>query len=196
MRNSKFQKKRVPLFIALALCLALPAMVFAQSDNGTINGSVKDPSGANVPDATVVVRNQSTGTERTTVSNNDGLYSVTNIPPGVYNVSVTASGFKKFDSLSNKLDPSSTLAVNAILSIGAATETVEVSAAATQMQTESASVQTLVGRRQIEALELPGRNPVGLASLVPGARGGALTGLAFAFNQGPSNFNGSRNPEN
>src|SRR5207253_4510187 len=64
------------------------------------------------------------------------------------------------------------------------------------LQTESASVQKLVTREQIDALELNGRNPVGLAALAPGARPGNAAGLSFQFSQGPSNFNGSRNPEN
>jgi hypothetical protein len=195
MRKSNFTKF-LSLCAALAICIVFSIAAFAQSDNGTITGTVRDPSGAAVPNATVVVRNQATGYERTVTSNGDGLYSVTNIAPGLYNVSVNAAGFKKFEANNNKLDPSSTLAVDVPLSIGAATETVEVSAAATQLQTETASVQKLVTREQIDALELNGRNPVGLASLVPGAKGGNLSGLSFNFTQGPSNFNGSRNPEN
>ncbi|HEY7306607.1 MAG TPA: carboxypeptidase regulatory-like domain-containing protein [Bryobacteraceae bacterium] len=182
--------------LALAVCLALSTIAFAQSDNGTINGAVHDPSGATIPNAQVQVTNAASGSVRTVNTNQGGLYSVTNIPPGMYNISVTASGFKKFDSTGNKLDPASTLEVNATLQLGAATETVEVSAAATQLQTETASVQKLVTRQQIEALELNGRNPINMASLVPGARGGNISGLSFNFNQGPSSFNGSRNPEN
>jgi hypothetical protein len=64
------------------------------------------------------------------------------------------------------------------------------------LQTESATVQELVTRQQIDSLELNGRNPVGLAALVPGARSGTLANLTFNFSQGPANFNGSRNPEN
>jgi hypothetical protein len=188
---------KITRLVALLACTTLFSIAaFGQSDNGTINGTVTDPAGAQVPNATVVVKNQASGTERTVTTNADGLYSVTNIPPGVYTVTVTASGFKKFDSTNNKLDPSSTLAVNVPLQLGTATETVEVSAAATRLQTETATVQKLVTREQIDSLELAGRNPVGLASLVPGARGGNLSGLSFNFSQGPSNFNGSRNPEN
>ena len=83
-----------------------------------------------------------------------------------------------------------------MLTLGAATETVEVTAAAAILQSESASVQNMVTRQQIDALELNGRNPVGLAVLVPGARGTTAASLSFNFSQGPSNFNGSRNPEN
>jgi hypothetical protein len=181
---------------ACVLALLFSAFAVGQSDNSTINGSVHDPSGATVAGATVTVRNEGSGTERSVTSKQDGFYSVTNIPPGTYTISVTSQGFKKFESTSNKLDPSSTLEVNASLQLGSSTETVEVTANATQMQTESASVQKLVTRQQIDALELNGRNPVGLASLVPGARGGNLAGLSFNFNQGPSSFNGSRNQEN
>ena len=171
------------------------AVAFSQSDLGTIQGIVKDPSGASVPRAKITVRNQA-GLERTATSNDSGNYSVTNIPPSVYSVVVEAQGFKKFESTNNKLDPSSTLGIDATLTVGAASETVEVSATAVTLQTESASVQSLITREQIDSLELNGRNPVGLASLVPGARGGNLSGLSFNFTQGPANFNGSRNPEN
>ncbi len=180
----------------LAQCMIFSSRAFGQSDNGTINGSVKDPSGASVIGATVTIKNQANGGERSTVTNGEGLYSITNIPSGTYSISVDAKGFKKFESSSNKLDPSSTLAVNATLQIGSSTETVEVLASATTLQTETASTQSLITRQQIDALELNGRNPVLLASLVPGAHGGNLAGLSFNFDQGPSNYNGSRNPEN
>jgi hypothetical protein len=172
---------------ALAFCLLLvfsSVALYAQSDLGTITGFVKDPSGASVPGAKVTVRNQ-TGLERQATTNESGYYTITNIPPALYTVTVEAAGFKKFESSNNKLDPASQLGLDATLVVGAATETVEVSASAVTLQTESASVQKLVTREQIDALELNGRNPVGLASLVPGARGGNLAGLSFGFTQGP-----------
>ena len=192
-----FLSKSVYVCLAIAILAMFSGSGFAQSDLGTINGTVRDPSGAAVPNAKVVVKNQANGTERKVTTNGQAaFYSVTNIPPGMYNVSVTASGFKKYESNNNKLDPSSTLAVDTLLTLGSASETVEVSAAATQLQTETASVQKLVTREQIDALELNGRNPVGLASLVPGARGGNLSGhLSYNFTQGPSQINGARTAE-
>src|SRR5438552_7237475 len=184
-------------FIRAALLVALASLaLFAQSDLGSITGFVKDPTGATIPNATVTVRNEATGAERKATTNESGSFTVTNIPAGFYTVDVEAKGFKKFQSAHNKLDPSATLSVDASMTVGAASETVEVTATAVALQTESASVQKLITRQQIDALELNGRNPVGLASLVPGARGGNLAGLSFNFTQGPSNFNGSRNPEN
>jgi hypothetical protein len=183
------------MVLTVLLTVVFGTLAFAQSDLGSIQGFVRDPSGAIVPNAKVTVRNE-TGLERSTTTNASGYYTITNIPPGYYAFTAESPGFKRFESTSNKLDPSATLGVDAVLTVGAATETVEVVATATQLQTESASVQRTVTRQQIDALELNGRNPVGLASLVPGARGGNLAGLSFGFSQGPSNFNGSRNPEN
>src|SRR6185437_562797 len=150
----KFLSKILYVCLASAVLAMFSGIAFAQSDLGTINGTVRDPSGAAVPNATVTVKNQANGSERSATTNQGGLYSITNIPPGMYNVSVTASGFKKYESSNDKLDPASTLAVDATLALGSATETVEVSAAATQLQTETASVQKLVTREQIDALEL------------------------------------------
>ncbi len=179
--------------VAFALLL-LAVCAFAQSDLGTIQGFIKDPSGATVPNARVTLRNQ-TGLERQVTTNENGFFVVTNIPPGYYAVTVEAAGFKKFESSNNKLDPSATLGLDASLTVGAASEVVEVTATASSLQTESATVQKVVSRQQIDSLELNGRNPIFMANLVPGARGGNLAGLSFNFSQGPSNLNGARTPE-
>ena len=185
---------RINWWLATML-LVSAAFLAAQSDLGSISGFVRDPSTATVPNAKVTVKNQS-GLERQVTTNESGYYTITNIPPGLYSLSVEAAGFKKFESTGNKLDPSSNLALDATLTVGATNETVEVVASAAVLQTESASVQQLVNRQQIDALELNGRNPIFMSNLVPGTRGGNLAGLSFNFSQGPANFNGSRNPEN
>ena len=183
--------------IALSLGMALILVSFlavAQSDLGSISGFIKDSSGATVPNAKIVVTNQS-GLQRQASTGEAGYYTITNIPPGLYTLTAEAPGFKKFESTANKLDASSNLVLDATLTVGAATETVEVSATAVQLQTESATVQRNVTRQQIDSLELNGRNPIFMANLVPGTRGGNLAGLSFNFSQGPSNINGARTPE-
>ena len=187
-----FSRSLLMIFCGLLYVVSLSA----QSDVGSITGFVRDPSGATVPNAKVTVRNEATGVERVATSNESGFYTVTNIPSALYTVTAEASGFKRFESAHNKLDPNSTLAVDAALTVGAATETVEVTASPQQVQSESAAVQKLITTQQIESLELNGRNPVLLAQLQPGVRGGALAGLNFGLTQGPSNINGSRNQEN
>src|SRR2546425_11013228 len=181
--------------LMLLLSLVATGIVFAQSDLGTISGFIKDQSGASVPNAKVTIKNQ-TGIERQTTTNDSGYYSITNIPPGFYTMSAEAPGFQKYESTNNQLDPSGHLSLDATLALGAATQTVEVMASVVTLQTESAAVQKLVTREQIDSLELNGRNPIGLAALVPGARSGTLASLNAFLSQGPANFNGSRNPEN
>ncbi len=185
---------RVAVFV-LFMSLGVSGILFAQSDLGKISGFIKDPSGATIANAKVTVRNN-TGVERQTTTNDSGYYVVTNVPPGLYTMTVEATGFQKYETRDNKLDPSADLVIDATLTVGTASQTVEVSASAVQLQTESASVQKLVTREQIDSLELNGRNPIGLAALVPGARSGTLASLNFGLSQGPANFNGSRNPEN
>ena len=136
---ARFVSKRIML-IAAALFVAVAA--WAQSDLGTITGYVKDPSGATVPGAKVTVSNQ-TGLQRQATSNESGRYVVTNVPPGIYSITVEAPGFKKYESSDNKLNPSGVLTLDASLTLGAASETVQVSATATALQTESASVQQI-----------------------------------------------------
>src|SRR5438128_3313216 len=178
----------------LLVSLAASGALFAQSDLGTISGYVKDPSGAMVPNAKVSIKNK-TGVERQAATNESGYYAITNIPPGFYTMRVEAAGFQKYQSTENKLDPSSQLAIDATLAVGATTQMVEVTAAVATLQTEAATVQKLVTRQQIDSLELNGRNPIFMANLVPGTRGGTLANLSFNFSQGPSNINGARTPE-
>src|SRR5882757_1331225 len=194
-------RKPYSSFLSVVRSVFLLVVVFsgvriasAQSDLGRISGFVKDSSGASIAGAKITARNQS-GVERQTTSNETGYYVITNVPPGFYTVTVEAAGFQRYQSLDNKLDPSGDLVVDASLTVGTTSQTIEVSASTVQLQTESATVQKLVTREQIDALELNGRNPVLMANLVPGTRGGNLAGLSFNFSQGPSNINGARTPE-
>ena len=179
--------------VVLLICLSLP-LAFAQSDLGRISGFIKDPSGATVPNAKITVRNNS-GLERQSTTNDSGYYNVTNVPPGVYTLTAEAAGFQRYETRDNKLAPSSNLVIDATLTVGSVTQTIEVAATAAQLQTETAAVQNLVTRQQIDALEINGRNPIFMANLVPGTRGGTLANLSFNFSQGPSNINGARTPE-
>src|SRR5712692_9214517 len=185
---------RMTVFV-LFMSLGVSRILLAQSDLGRISGFIKDSSGATIANAKVTVRNN-TGVERQTTTNESGYFVITNMPPGIYTMIAEVAGFQKYETTNNKLDPSADLVIDASLTVGTASQMVEVSASTVQLQTESASVQKLITREQIDLLELNGRNPIGLAALVPGARSGTAAGLTFAFSQGPANFNGSRNPEN
>lgn len=166
----------------------------AQSDYGSIAGFVKDPSGGVVPKAKLVIRNEATGQDHPVTTNESGYYTVPNLSPGLYTMTAEAAGFRKIESSHNKLDPNSTLSLDANLTIGNATETVEVTSTAAVLQTESGAVQSEIGGHQIEAQELNGRNPVYEAQLLPGVRGGATMGdFNFAVGAGePFQINGAR----
>src|SRR5215831_18686458 len=188
MKNAN--RTSILLFVTIVV---VSKILFAQSDLGTISGFVRDPSGASIPDAAVTIKNQ-TGIERQVRTNESGFYTITNIPPGFYTMSADKPGFQRYESTNNKLDPSGRLAIDATLTVGVATETIVVEARTASVQTQSATVEKLITREQIDSLELNGRNPVGLASLVPGVRGNTLANANPFLTQGPANFNGSRNP--
>jgi hypothetical protein len=189
---------RVRFYRVALLCLAIPFSLtftaWGQSDYGSIGGFVKDPSGAVVPKAKVSARNEATGQVTVATTNDAGYYVTTNLQPGYYTVTSEASGFKKFKCTHNKLDANSALSLDASLSVGASTETVEVVASAVVLQTESASVQNEIGARQVLDQELNGRNPVYMAQFLPGVRGGSTLGdFNFASTGGQSwQINGAR----
>ena len=149
-----------------------------------------------VPKAKVVLANEATGVESRATTNDSGYYVVNSVPSGLYSLTAEASGFKKFESLHNKLDANSTLSVDATLTVGAATDTVEVTADAQALQTESATVGKLVTRDQIDSLELNGRDPLFLASLQPGVRSGSTMGdFSFSLTNGGYAVNGARSQD-
>ena len=177
----------------LALLFAFPAAVSAQSDAGTITGFVRDQTGAVVPNAKVVIQNEGTTEEHPVNADAKGYYSVPNLTPGLYTMRVESAGFKKFESKNNKLDANTTLSLDGNLAIGSNTETVEVSATASLLQTESGNVSQNVTAQQIQAQELNGRNPLYMASLVPGIRSGTTLGdFSFSLTNGGYNINGAR----
>ncbi|MEZ5401583.1 MAG: carboxypeptidase regulatory-like domain-containing protein [Bryobacteraceae bacterium] len=184
-------KQSARLLIALLFALGL----FGQSDNSYITGVVKDASGAVVANAKVTITNESTGFVREVQTNESGLYIAPNLPPGYYTVAIEAAGFKKYEVSRNKIDAGVPLNVSADLAVGQLTETVNVEASVAQLQTESGAVGKTVERQQIQNLSLNGRNPLFLALLKPGVRGGALNGFSFGLTSGGFSINGGRSQD-
>ncbi len=180
----------------LTFLLFLSAVVQAQSDYGSIVGFVRDPSGAIVPNAKVTLKNEATKLTREAQTNESGYYVMTSLQPGLYTLTAESPGFKKLESLHNKLDSNATLSVDFGLQVGAASESVSVVASGQALQTESAAVEKLVTRGQIDALELNGRDPLFLASLQPGMRSGSTLGdFSFSLTTGGYAVNGARNQD-
>jgi len=183
--------------MSVMLCLILRATSLAQSDNAQISGFIKDPTGAAVPGASVVIKNEVSNYERTAKTNDTGYYIITALPPGFYTVTIEAGGFKKFQQTKKKLDPSIATTVDAELTLGEVTETIEVVASVSSVQSETATVGKLVEAEQIKYMQLNGRNPLFLASLKPGVRSNnSLARFGFAMDSGGFNINGGRSQDN
>jgi hypothetical protein len=179
------------IVVAIAL-LALPA--FAQFDSGQISGFVRDESGAIVPGAIVVARNEGTGEERRTTTNADGYYVFPQLFVGRYSIAAEAQGFKKFLTTGIVLNAEAKVSVGATLTIGAVTDQVTVQASAAQVKTDSADVGTTIDTKQIQNLTLNGRNPIYMAALTPGVVGGQGIGTfdPDSVSNGSFNINGGR----
>src|SRR5216684_876531 len=178
----------------VALCLAASAQ-----DTGSITGTVKDPSGAAVPNADVVVTNPDHGIDRHTASNSGGDYNESALPGGTYDVIVTAPGFKKYQVKGVKLDVAQKARVDVALQLGAVSEVLEVQGTqVAQVETQSSDLTGTVTGKQITQLELNGRNFTQLITLVPGVSNqtgqdegtvGVYGNVAFSVNGGRTEYN-------
>jgi len=157
---------------SLARCFFLLLLVFstgfAQESTGTISGTVTDPSGAVIPQASIVITNVQTGVVRKETTNSSGLFVVTNLAVGNYGLTAEAHGFKKFEATQIRLDVNDRLTIPVHLEIGGTTETVSVNESGAQLQMQSAELSDLIGARQTQALPLNGRVFSQLVMLVPG----------------------------
>ena len=180
----------------VALSLAFVLSLFAQFDSGTISGFVKDPSGAAVGGAAVAVMNEATNATHKMTAGPDGYYTFPLLAVGTYRVSVEAPGFKKSLQTGIVLNSAAKATIDVTLAIGQVNETVEVTANAAQVQTESAQVGRTVDSKQIQDLTLNGRNPIYLALLKPGVRGGNINTFdPDSVSNGGFSINGARSDE-
>jgi hypothetical protein len=156
--------------IVLAVCIGSTALV-AQVTSGTIFGSVKDSSGAVIPNATITVRAGAIGLTRTTKSSPSGEFVVPNLPPATYAIAVEAAGFKKLESQGIVLSAADKLnAGDLVLQVGTTTETVAVNADAGQIQLQSNSGERsdLITGKQLNDVAINGRNVLDYMKLIPG----------------------------
>ncbi len=138
-------------------------MIWAQAETGQITGTVLDATGAAIPKAAVTIRNVDTGGIRTTVGSDQGTYTITNMQPGNYEVSVTAAGFTTFKE-TIVLTVGAKIAVDAKLTVGSTTTTVEVNevAAAIKVNTETQTISQIIDSTAMTELPTLTRNPYAL----------------------------------
>jgi hypothetical protein len=187
-RNFSRRFKFFGCLTLISTCLLLLPCAFGQVDEGSITGLVQDPTGAVVPNAKVTLLNTDQGLSQTTNTDGSGVYTFSPVRIGNYSVSATAPGFSVTTQQHINVAVSQNVRVNVELKTGAATETVEVTTAPPQMQTEDASVGQVVNEQSVNNLPLNGRNFTFLAQLAAGVntpqadtRGNAANG-AFSAN--------------
>lgn len=176
-------------FVLACFCvLIFTPGAFSQVDEGSITGTVEDPTGAVIPGAQVTLLNTDVGLSLQTTTNGSGTYTFSPIRIGHYTLTFAASGFAKTTQSNITVNVAAALQVNATLKPGSTSQTVEVTAAPPLMQTENASVGQVVDSRTLNTLPLNGRNFTFLAQLGAGTqtpqadtRGNAASG-AFSAN--------------
>ncbi len=156
--------------IILALALLAASGARAQVLYGSLVGIVTDPSGAGIPSAAVVVIGERTNVSRTARTDPEGRYQVTALLPGTYKIQIEASGFLKFESTGNEVQPNVIARLDASLQVGEVAESITVTAETTGLQTEKTDVSSSITNREVRDLPLPNyRNYQSLLDLVPGA---------------------------
>jgi outer membrane receptor protein involved in Fe transport len=154
-----------------ALTTSLSAPIFAQVTGATLVGTVTDPSGGQVPNANVSIKNRATGVERDVATDSAGFYSAPNLLPGTYDITITASGFSTAVQTGLTLTVGASQALNILLSIGNITQTVNVAAIAPDVQLTSSTLSAEVDATTERELPLNGRDWTQLATLQPGVTG-------------------------
>ena len=172
----------------LALVVLLGSVVcnvnaYAQTSNGSVVGTVTDPSGAIIPGTTIVLKNTGTNTSETVVTGAAGNFTFSNLNPSTYDITATKQGFASLTQSGINVQVGAVVRVDVSLKLGTQSETVEVSAAQSLMQTESAELGGVVQGQQVEEAPLNGRNVNNLLDFIPGVVPGGGTQGSTMSNQ-------------
>ena len=186
-----FLKFRTIMAVVPFLCLLLAIPTFGQRTSGQISGSVVDPNGEAVPEATVTAVQVGTNVERTITTSSDGLYTITDLAIGTYRLTVTKSGFKSAITQNVTVNVATTTRQDTTLEIGSIDQVVTISADAIQVETQTGAIGEIITGQQVRELPLNGRSFVQLTQLQPGVapqnnfdskNKGLFSGVDFSVN--------------
>lgn len=190
---------RITFLLMLSL-VAIPASL-AQLDSAAINGTVRDQTGAVVPNATIEIRNRDTGLVRTTATNSSGTYALSQIPPGVYTLKAMMQGFSASSRENVTLSLSQSAVFDFQLNVGSTTETVQVQSSQPELETATTPIGNTLSAESVSTLPLNGRNYTELLLLQPGVtrvngdqtggRTNSVGGAVFPSVQGQNNRSNS-----
>ncbi len=171
----------------MALLFLASAAAFGQS-TATLQGTVTDQKDAVVPNATVIVRNQSTSIERTAQTDSNGGYQFAALPPGAYTVEVQAQGFKSATVSDLAIEVARTVVKNFQLEIGTLEQKVNITADTPVIESATISVGTVINQRTVQEIPLNGRHFVDLGLLIPGSVVPPQNGFLTAPLRGQGSF--------
>jgi Carboxypeptidase regulatory-like domain/TonB dependent receptor len=171
----------------LALCLA--QALFGQEFRATITGRITDAQSSAVPGAKVIATLLATGAKSETTTGTDGLYTIPFLTPGAYRVEAEAQGFKRYVRENFEAATGERAGLDIQLEVGAVTDTVNVSAESSLLETTTATMGQVIGSSQVENMPLNGRTPLVLAQLAMGVVPNSDPKFNRPFdNAGPSGF--------
>jgi hypothetical protein len=173
--KSKALGCRYAILLALFLCCSV---AYAQVTTGDILGTITDSSGAVIAGAKIVITNKGTHETHTLTSNGSGQYILSAMPNGTYSLTVTVSGFKSAVVDALKLDAGSRLRQDFTMVLGQNSESVQVTGTPPALETDNATLSSVVNERQVQDLPLNGRNFIQLAQLAAGANEGPANALS------------------
>ena len=188
--------KRLLYMIAAMLLLWVPALLAQSAGTGALTGTVKDPTGAVVPNATVTLTSSDTNQVRTATTGADGSYRFNLLPPGTYRVRFAASGFKGSEVSGITIAVTETPVLDRALEVGAQTDQVTVEANVETLQTASSTLGTTVGSRTATALPLTNRNYTQIIGLSGGANVGVNNATLFGKGSQDVSVNGANINQN
>lgn len=186
--------------MVLPIFLLLSGLGSAQNITGSLSGRVVDQQGASVANASITVTEPARNVRIAVKTTAGGDFTVAGLLPGSYSIAVEAVGFKKLSRSGVSLDANDKLAVGDLaLEVGAVTESIEVTGTAALLQTESVERSATINGKQVENIEVNGRNALDMAKLVPGVQ--FTTGITYAVgssSNGANDFtvNGARPSQN
>src|SRR5438477_11965866 len=193
-----FNWNRLAICAACITILVVFTVSAGAQDNASLTGTVTDPSGAAVVNASITITNVATGGVRNTVSNSTGDFLLANVGAGQYTLLASAPGFQKFSRAGILIHVAQTLEENVVFKVENTQETVNVEADALQVQSESSDVSSLISGQQVTQLATNGRNVTALAALGMGKSNNlpAYSGANALTSANGISFNGTRNTHN
>jgi hypothetical protein len=172
--------------LAFVFLLGLVTSAFSQG-GGSISGVVKDSAGGVIPGASVIAKNNATGTAFDTATNNEGVFNLPALDAGLYTITVKLEGFKTAVIADIRVSPGTPTALNAVLEIGTLAETVNVTSSSELINTQTATISSTLNVDQVNRMPMASRNALNAVTFLPGVntagvnRNSTINGLPESF---------------